>query len=82
MQPYFVHTSHSFIDAELGKKYWVYSKPGWFWGTPQVYNDAGIVMNGDNPYVLAMLSSGASGVHDAKLRKLVRDLHTAQGYMH
>lgn len=80
LRPYFQHTDNSFIDAAIGNRHIVYSKPGWTWGPTShhvVYNDGGIVMKSGAPYILVMLSNGRSGIDDAKLRKFVRDLDEA-----
>lgn len=52
-------TLNSCIYNALGENYTVYSKAGWI-NTSDYYNvqnDAGIVMKGDNPYVLVVLSN-------------------------
>lgn len=53
----YAKSGYSFIRPAYQGKYVVCSKPGMVAG---IYNDAGIVMNGEHPYVLAVLST-ASG---------------------
>lgn len=57
----FTHSDVSSIKRSLGGLATVYSKPGWMsayeWSGP-IYNDAGVVVVGDRPYVLAVTSSG------------------------
>lgn len=80
IMPYFRHSRFSFIDNALEWKYAVYSKPGWYYanGTEiNVYNDAGIVMKGENPYILAVLSNASLYLDNLKLHQLVQDLDAA-----
>jgi hypothetical protein len=49
----------SFIKDTLGSKYTVYTKPGWMTVAPTyAHNDAGIVLSGDHPYLICILSNG------------------------
>ena len=74
----FVHTDMSVVDAALGSYRTVLSKPGWMepgtW-TGCMQNDGAIVIKGDRPYVLAIMSTCNPG--DAKLRQLVWDIDAA-----
>lgn len=61
-------TYYSSIYAELGKKYYIQSKPGWYfydgpesvdkipWNEEQSLNDAGVIYAGGGPYILAIFS--------------------------
>ena len=68
----------SYIDGALGSRYTLYSKAGWIWsgGRYYVWDDGGIVMDGDHPYVLAVMSS-ASASNRGLLENLVNVLHEA-----
>lgn len=80
IMPYFRHSRFSFIDMALEWKYPVYSKAGWDYvaGTEfNVYNDAGIVMKGENPYILAVLSNASLYLDNTKMHKLVLALDAA-----
>lgn len=49
---------HSFLSENIGSKYTVYSKAGWITGPYYTSeNDAGLVMQPDHPYVIAILST-------------------------
>ena len=71
--------SDALIHNALADRYTVYAKPGWFPGQGfDVQNDAGIVMAGDHPYVVSILSSacyqyGALG----ELIRAIDDVHAA-----
>ena len=73
----FFHTDTSVVDAALGSYRTVVSKPGWMWEwwEGNIQNDGAIVIKGDRPYVLAIMSSVYPG--DAKLRQLVWDIDAA-----
>ena len=61
------------IHNALSYWYTVYTKPGWYPGEGyDVQNDAGIVMAGDHPYVLAFMSSAC--MQYGALEELVRAL--------
>lgn len=49
----------SFIHRALGARYTTHTKPGWidYGGHYTARNDAGIVMAGDRPYILAIVST-------------------------
>ena len=67
---------NAFIHNALAGQYTVHAKPGWRPGKGyNAQNDAGIVMAGDNPYVVVVLSS-ACGRYD-QLSELVRALDAA-----
>jgi hypothetical protein len=49
----------SFIKDTLGSRYTVYTKPGWITTSSRyACNDAGIVLSGDHPYLICVLSNG------------------------
>jgi uncharacterized protein YjdB len=49
----------SFINDTLSSKYTVYTKPGWMTIAPTyAHNDAGIVLSGNHPYLICVLSNG------------------------
>jgi hypothetical protein len=56
----YTNSKMSLIREALSSKYTVYSKPGWnYVGTyGGTQNDAGIVMAGNNPYIICILSNG------------------------
>ncbi|MDD5953329.1 MAG: serine hydrolase [Oscillospiraceae bacterium] len=56
-QSIFQRVSHSFISESLSSKYTVYSKPGFIIAASPCFNDAGIVMAGEHPYVIAIMSN-------------------------
>lgn len=61
----------------------VYSKPGWMGGgssTGPIYNDAGIVVVGDRPYVVSIVSSGNFG-WPGQMDSLVRALDNVHSEM-
>ena len=61
---------NSIIHDALSGWYTVHAKPGWFPGQGfDVQNDAGIVMAGDHPYVVSIMSSACNRF--AELRELV-----------
>lgn len=57
----FRYTANSPISSKLSGKHAVYSKSGWMDRTEgdwcNVYHDAGIVMDGGNPYIIAIVSN-------------------------
>ena len=50
---YFIQTDSSPIQDSLGQHFTVYSKPGW---TNEATNDAGLILDGQNVYVISILS--------------------------
>lgn len=53
----FTSSYHSPLYYEFGWQYTVHSKPGWInQGSPRTFNDAGIVMAGDRPYLVVICS--------------------------
>ena len=81
--PFFRHSQMSFIDNVLGWDQEVYSKAGWdcsyygFGTDYKIYNDAGIVMKEDSPYLLVIMSTTLILDDNPKLYRLVRDLDRA-----
>ncbi|TJW11377.1 N-acetylmuramoyl-L-alanine amidase family protein [Parvibacter caecicola] len=66
----FTHPNKSFIHPVVSST--TYTKAGWgtFPKSGKIYNDAGIVMAGGRPYVVAIMSSGF--FQDGKLRTLAK----------
>lgn len=53
----FTSSYHSPIYYEMGGQHTVYSKPGWInQDSPRTFNDSGIVMAGDRPYLVTICS--------------------------
>lgn len=93
----FKNSAGSVLQAELGQEYTVYSKPGYMVSSQEDYNvfhDGGLVDDGENPYLLVVLSDGvgwdeASASQDSpevqenreNLRNLVRKLDTLHSEM-
>lgn len=80
IRPFFRHSRFSFIDAALEWKYEVYSKPGWDYavGTEySCYNDAGIILKGETPYILAVLSNASLYIDNTVMHELISDLDRA-----
>ena len=76
----FTHSLNSPIYNALRGKYTTYSKPGWYPMSPYwVQNDAGVVMAGDHPYLIVILSS-ACGQY-SKLQTLVNALDAVHAEM-
>lgn len=76
----YTHSLNSPIYNALKGKYTTYCKPGWYPSSPYwVQNDAGIVMAGDHPYIISILSS-ACGQY-SKLESLVRALDAVHAEM-
>ena len=76
----YTHSLNSPIYNALKGKYTTYSKPGWYPMSPYwVQNDAGIVMAGDHPYLIVILSS-ACGQY-SKLQALVNALDAVHAEM-
>ena len=76
----FQRTLNSTISSQLRSRCTVYSKAGWIaqGGYYNVYTDAGIVMDGSHPYVMAIMSSlpGPSGSAQMKnLAQVVYNIH-------
>lgn len=76
----FQNTLNSCISSQLRSRCTVYSKAGWIaqGGYYNVYTDAGIVMAGSHPYVMAIMSSlpGPSGSAQMKnLAQVVYNIH-------
>ncbi len=60
VKKWYENPEHSFIHGTLGEKYTSYTKPGWQSGAEagsNVTNDAGIVMAGERPYIIVVLST-------------------------
>jgi hypothetical protein len=77
----FAETLNSPISLTLGEKATVLSKCGWIddGGYYNVYNDGGIVDDGDNPYILAMMSDapGTDGEEEmCALAEALDNLHS------
>lgn len=76
----YTHSLNSPIYNALKGKYTTYSKPGWYPASPYwVQNDAGIVMAGDNPYLIVIMSSACNQY--GKLETLVRALDAVHAAM-
>ena len=79
IRPLYSGTDESVIYETLGQSYTVYSKGGWsFEGEDSYYtvqNDAGIVMKGEHPYVLTVLSDAYE--HLDLLDALVKEIDQA-----
>ena len=76
----YTHSLNSPIYYALKGKRTVHSKPGWYPMAPYwVQNDAGIVMAGDRPYLISIMSS-ACGQY-GKLQTLVKALDAVHADM-
>ncbi len=74
----FTSSYHSPLYYELGGRYTVHSKPGWIvTGYPRAFNDAGIIMAGDRPY-LVVICSNATERFDMlqNLTRVLDDVHS------
>ena len=70
--------SYTHLYYELGGRYTVHSKPGWIvTGYPRAFNDAGIIMAGDRPY-LVVICSNATERFDMlqNLTRVLDDVHS------
>lgn len=81
MSSLFSHGYYSSIYYELGDRYAVRSKPGWY---PQAWpytatNDAGIVYAGDDPYLVVVLSNAPERLD--LVRSMVRALDAVHADM-
>lgn len=75
----FSRTKHSPINTVIRRT--TYSKPGWMLrGSVNIYNDAGIVMSANGPYVIAVMTSLYGNDHKP-IRGLVRTLDSIQETM-
>lgn len=76
----YTHSLNSPINNALKGKYTIYSKPGWYPSSPYwVQNDAGIVMAGDHPYIISIMSSACNQY--SKLQTLVKALDAVHADM-
>ncbi|WP_172136560.1 hypothetical protein [Adlercreutzia sp. ZJ473] len=77
----YTNPSMSFIHGSLGNRHTTYTKPGWI-SSGSYYlarNDAGIVMAGNRPYVLAVMSTAYG--QDAALSNLVQAIDAVHSDM-
>lgn len=67
---------NSFISGKLASGKTVYSKAGWIaeGGYYNVYNDAGIVMAGNSPYILAVMSNCPGTAKQSIVQNLIGQL--------
>lgn len=74
----FSDTLNSALSAELGEENTVWSKSGWIaeGGYYNVYNGAGIIDDGESPYVLAIMSDAPGTTGEAAAQQLAAVLHT------
>ena len=79
LRGYFSKVKHSPINYCIERT--TYSKPGWMEGSGiDIYNDAGIVMSANGPYVMAIMTT-LDGDDHPPIRNLVRVLNSVQDTM-
>ena len=81
VRSWFVRPLASVIGQQLGSSYTTYSKPGWIseGGRYDVANDAGIVMAGNRPYFVAIMTNTPAQFY--KLNSIVWALEEAHNEM-